>query len=111
MQNCPKSKSLGPKDHESPAYIFKSLLPPTKVGQSNSFKERQTWHFKDSGKSCGSFPIIMRQEKNGIVGFVLQRAYLESCTGPDTNTSEGFSTFSWNIEKGAKVSWPDHFQT
>ena len=53
--------------------------------------------------------IIMRQ-KNGILGFVLQRVSLESCTGPDTNTSEGFSTFSWNIEKGAKVSWPDHFQ-
>ena len=47
----------------------------------------------------------MRQEKNGILGFVLQRVSLESCTGPDTNTSEGFSTFSWNIEKGAKVSW------
>ena len=54
--------------------------------------------------------IIMRQEKNGILGFVLKRVPLESCTGPDTNTSEGFSTFSWNIEKGAKVSWPDHFQ-
>ena len=79
--------------------------------QSNSFKERQTWHFKDCGRSCPIKAIIMRQEKNGILGFVLQRVSLESCTGPDTNTSEGFSTFSWNIEKGAKVSWPDHFQT
>ena len=61
-KNCPKSHSLGPKDYESPAYIFKSLLPPTKVGQSNSFKERQTWHFKDCGKSCGSFPISHNNE-------------------------------------------------